>query len=206
MILGVFSIDDGIFFATILELNLAVVYSKLMTSLAPGSKCFLGSSFWEKRRGNWARLIRHEEERRREEKKLQRKHLPSSPLPSFNVPMTANTFVCLPPSPAFSSHLLEMCTERGRGREKTREEEAIPNGSHVCLCPTNNSLLNKVSADLRCTNFVNKHRMSVQTGAKRAKTCMQCVHVPTELPLCIPPLVVGLSLDGGFICFISARK
>ena len=45
---------------------------------------------------------------------------------------------------------------------------------------------------------------ALQVGAKRAKTCMQCLHVPTELPLCMPPLVVGeLSLSerkewGGF--------
>ena len=32
----------------------------------------------------------------------------------------------------------------------------------------------------------------MQIGAKRVRTCMQCVHVPTELSLCMPPLVVGL--------------
>ncbi len=27
-----------------------------------------------------------------------------------------------------------------------------------------------------------KHRLGIQVGAKRAKTCMQCVYFPTELP------------------------
>ena len=31
-------------------------------------------------------------------------------------------------------------------------------------------------------------------GAKQQNTCAQCLHVPTELPFCIPPLVVGFNL------------
>ncbi len=42
--------------------------------------------------------------------------------------------------------------------------------------------------------LVNNHRLSTQVGAKRAKTCMQRVHVPPELPFCMPPLVVGGAL------------
>ncbi len=46
---------------------------------------------------------------------------------------------------------------------------------------------------LRRRNFVTKHQLSIQIGAKRAKTCMQCVYtcMPTELSFCISPLVVG---------------
>ncbi len=33
--------------------------------------------------------------------------------------------------------------------------------------------------------------MSIQIGAKRAKMCMQCVHIPNQLPFCTSPLVVG---------------
>ena len=54
--------------------------------------------------------------------------------------------------------------------------------------PTNNTLL--ISFRLS-RNFVNKHRLSMQIGAKRGKKCLQCVHISTELPFCIPPLVVG---------------
>ncbi len=50
---------------------------------------------------------------------------------------------------------------------------------------------NKLPTELRCRNFANKHRLSIQIGAKLAKRCMQCVHIPTELPVCMPPLVVG---------------
>ncbi len=32
----------------------------------------------------------------------------------------------------------------------------------------------------------------MRIGAKRAKTCVQCVCIPTELPFCMSPLVVGL--------------
>ncbi len=34
----------------------------------------------------------------------------------------------------------------------------------------------------------------MQIGAKLTKNCMQCVYIPTELPFCIPQLVVGYSL------------
>ncbi len=76
-----------------------------------------------------------------------------------------------------------------------------PQNIHLCpeleilmrLCPFPNQqrTLNKVLSELRCRNFVNNHRLSIQISAKRAKMCMQCVHVPTELIFCIPPLVVG---------------
>ena len=50
----------------------------------------------------------------------------------------------------------------------------------------------KLPTELLCRNVFTKHRLSIQISAKRAKkTCMQCVHIPAELPFCIPPLVVG---------------
>ncbi len=58
--------------------------------------------------------------------------------------------------------------------------------------PNQQRTLNKLPPELRCRDFFNKHRLSTQIGAKRAKTCVQCAHIPTELPFCIPPLVVGL--------------
>ncbi len=59
------------------------------------------------------------------------------------------------------------------------------------FCPTNNATLTNFLLSSDAEIFVNKHRPSMQIGAKRAKTCMQCVHIPTELPFCMPPLVVG---------------
>ena len=60
--------------------------------------------------------------------------------------------------------------------------------------PTNNALLIKFRLSSDTIFFVNKHRPSMQIDAKRAKTCVQCVRIPTELPFCIPPLVVGYVL------------
>ncbi len=59
------------------------------------------------------------------------------------------------------------------------------------LGPNRQSTLNKLPTELRCRNFVNRHRLSIQIGAKRAKTCMRCVHILTELPFRKPQLVVG---------------
>ncbi len=79
----------------------------------------------------------------------------------------------------------------------------------VCANPTNNALSINFRLSFQCRSFVNKHRLSIQVGAKRAKTCMHCVHLPTELPFCIPPLVVG-NPASHFIIIIqfpsSARK
>ncbi len=65
--------------------------------------------------------------------------------------------------------------------------EKLENPSNVL--PSQQRTLNKLSTELQCRNFVSKHQLSIQNGAKCAKTCKQCVHIPTEL--CIPPLVVG---------------
>ncbi len=59
------------------------------------------------------------------------------------------------------------------------------------LQPNQQRTLNKHPAELWCRNFVNKHRLSIQVSAKHAKTCMQLVHIPTNLPFCIPLFVVG---------------
>ncbi len=59
--------------------------------------------------------------------------------------------------------------------------------------PNQQRTLNKLLPELRRRNFANKHRRSI--GAKRAKTCMRCESIPTELPFCIPPLVVGLVIE-----------
>ena len=66
--------------------------------------------------------------------------------------------------------------------------------------PDQQRTLNKVPTELRCRNFVAKHPLGIQIGAKRAKTFIQCVCFPTEIPFCIPPLVVGqewLIVQGG---------
>ncbi len=67
---------------------------------------------------------------------------------------------------------------------------------HCCwLLPNQQRTLNKLPTELRCRNFANKHRLSIQIGTKHAKMCMRCVHIPTELPFCTPPLVVGCALS-----------
>ena len=54
--------------------------------------------------------------------------------------------------------------------------------------------LNKLLSELQCRHFVSKHQLSMQFGAKMCKkTCVRCA---TELPFCVPPLVVGKSLFG----------
>ena len=61
-----------------------------------------------------------------------------------------------------------------------------------CL-PNQQRTHNKLTTKLRCRNFVTQHRLSLQIGAKCAKTCMECVvqYIPTQLLFWIPPLVVG---------------
>ena len=70
----------------------------------------------------------------------------------------------------------------------------LPVSERKKSAPNQQRNFNKLLTELRCKNFVNKHRLSIQIVTKRAKTCMQCVHIPTELPFCTPPLVVGLAL------------
>ena len=57
--------------------------------------------------------------------------------------------------------------------------------------PNQQQILNKLLTELQCRKFANKHQLSKQFDAKRAKMSVQCVNILTELPFCVPPLVVG---------------
>ncbi len=57
--------------------------------------------------------------------------------------------------------------------------------------PNQRRTLNKLPPELSRRNFANKHRLSIQICGERAKMCTQRVRIPTELPSCIPPLLVG---------------
>ena len=83
----------------------------------------------------------------------------------------------------------------GRGRNLRERSRLIYGGGpgQIPPFPTNNPTNDALFISFRLSRiFVNNHRLSVQIGARRAKTCMQRVHVPAELPLCMPPLLVGL--------------
>ncbi len=109
----------------------------------------------------------------------------------------------LPEFPFFPSQcqpdLVECFQKDGGGGERGIEKATWRGGRKWCLIsasiqcvePNQQHILNKLPTDLRCRNFVNNHRLSMQIGAKYAKTCMQRVQIPTELPFCIPSLVVG---------------
>ena len=57
--------------------------------------------------------------------------------------------------------------------------------------PTNNALLIIFLLSSVAEIFVTNPRLSMQVGTKCEKTCVQHVHVLTELPFCMPPLLVG---------------
>ncbi len=63
------------------------------------------------------------------------------------------------------------------------------NGSYAFpfILPNQQRSLNKLPTELRCRNFGNKCHMSIQVGTRR----VHAVHILTELPFCVPPLVVG---------------
>ena len=88
----------------------------------------------------------------------------------------------------FLSHMYETSIKHATVTRARRLKK-----NNVDTYPNQQRTLNMLPSELRCRNFVNKHRLSIQVGAKRAKTCMQCVHIPTEPPFCIPPLVVGMA-------------
>ena len=71
--------------------------------------------------------------------------------------------------------------------------EGVANLLGHILLPNQQRTLHKLPTELRCRNFVRKHRLSVQIGAERAKTCTQRVHIPTELPF-LPATVGGWAL------------
>ncbi len=55
-------------------------------------------------------------------------------------------------------------------------------GGERSVYPANNALLINFQLSSDVEFFFNKRRLSIQVGAKRAKTCMQRVRFPTELP------------------------
>ena len=61
-------------------------------------------------------------------------------------------------------------------------------------CPTNNALLINFRLGSDAEIFVYNHRLSMQTGAKHAKTCMERVRIPTELQFCVPSVMVGCTV------------
>ncbi len=50
-----------------------------------------------------------------------------------------------------------------------------PPPPHLVVPPNQQRTLNKLPTELRCRIFFTKHRLSMQIGAKRAKTCRQQV-------------------------------
>ncbi len=84
--------------------------------------------------------------------------------------------------------------ERKRGRETERERDwqfrSVVKKKRLSLLPNQQRTLNELPTELRCRNFVNKHRLGIQNVQK----CVRIVYmvcIPTKLPFCIPPLVVG---------------
>ena len=81
----------------------------------------------------------------------------------------------------------------------------LPFPSHMGLhsrkpYPTNNATLINFPLSSDAEIFVNNRRLSMQIGAKRAKNvyAMHVVHIPTELPFCVPPLLVGKKFSDAF--------
>ena len=72
---------------------------------------------------------------------------------------------------------------------------------YVCgTLPNQQRTLNKLLTELRCRNFVTKHRAEHTNRRERCKkTCMQCVHIPTELAPCIATV-------GGWVRFPEKKK
>ncbi len=90
--------------------------------------------------------------------------------------------------PTFRKRLL--CQYYGQSR--VSRESWLRKKCFVHKAPNQQRTLNRLPTDLRCRNFVTKHRLSIKIGARRVKTCMQCVRIPTELPFCMPAVVVKL--------------
>ena len=81
------------------------------------------------------------------------------------------------------------------GRGKGGEEKDLLFG--CCRLPNQQRAFNKLPTELRCRNFVNKHPTEHTKSAPSVqKTCTRRVRVPTELPFCVPPLVVGCQVEG----------
>ncbi len=78
-----------------------------------------------------------------------------------------------------------------------------PAASCCCCCPTNNALFNKLPTELRCRNFVNKHRLSIQVGSERAENlhAMCTVYFPTYVAS-----ILHTTIDGWVQFQISSRE
>ena len=58
--------------------------------------------------------------------------------------------------------------------------------------PTNNALLINFRLSSNADIIVTKHRLGMLIGAQTCEKCaFNIVRIPTELPFCMPPLVVG---------------
>ncbi len=71
------------------------------------------------------------------------------------------------------------------------EGRRLINGASLPVVPTNNALLLNIRLRSDAEIFVNKHQLSIQIGAKRENTCLQCVFIFRLNFLCIPTLLVG---------------
>ena len=88
--------------------------------------------------------------------------------------------------------LLLLLLRAGQSRKSTRYGHISIRG---CI-PNQQRTLNKLPTELWRRNFVYMRQLSIQIGVKHAKTCLRRVRVTTELPFCMPPLVVGHLLFG----------
>ncbi len=71
------------------------------------------------------------------------------------------------------------------------EEFKIPPSPLTNMNPTNNGPLINFLLSSDAKILLLSTDWAYKSAPKRVKTCVQCVHIPAELPLCIPPLVVG---------------
>ena len=76
-----------------------------------------------------------------------------------------------------------LCNRAVKGRERERKDNQMREKKEtyelqrwrrrearfLLARPNQQCILNKRPTELRCRNFVNKHRVSIQIGAKRAK-------------------------------------
>ena len=105
---------------------------------------------------------------------------------------------------------------------KVRESRVYTHKEKFCCCclcdrwqqcvwlpwfyPTINELLINFRLSSDAEILLISTDSALQIGAKRAKACMQCVYISSELPFCMPSLVVGYHLKKGFLfsikCFL----
>ena len=105
---------------------------------------------------------------------------------------------------AFSSLLLYACVHVCKEDPWTKKKRKGEEGSSIFYkpqreqgAPNQQRNLNKLPPELRCRNFVTKHRLSVQIGTKSAKMCMKCVHIPTDGASILHTTVRGWAGGGG---------